>query len=872
MKAVGAFSKNATGSIVKTEIMLRNMGGGDLNAGLLEFSKNAQIYGKALGMESEAVASTMGNMVSDIGVDATNVQKMFGDVVKQASQAGMPVHKFMDIFHQAIPDMDLFTNRMDELTGTVKLLSKSMDPRAVKGFMQAFGKGFDQLDFKQRLKMALVVGPGEMGKIMQKDISRAGASVRDQLPESLQKAFDEAMSGGGNMKKMAQVAAKAQAMGLSGATVGNLNKLARYKQNSQGGVLKQASGMRDMGLMGRMEAMEKYADAFTGGDMSGLGEHVIKMLGVSEAEYKALLDLKASMATYTQSVEDTGRTSSKSINEGLLQQLGDKSIVSIDDPKFELAMKTLAKSDPKKLQDMIKTAATMQIESDTSWSKENEKNLGTMEDFAKEQVVATTSIGDMLKNVVQVLLEKIYFVLDDMLKSVGSLYDMLPSWLNGKTDDTTKLLNSWSTDAKKDLGSGNMAGVGYYQQTNKSIIDAAQGTDAAGLYNGKFNGLIQSQLGYTGNDAKDHESSMRERLSTAGMSQADQDRYMDAAKAGRIDQTKKMLTGGRAEDESGNVRYQNGLGKEGMMKLLSSMAFQEAKKMEGHPELAYGTSQSGSRFDTKKETMAREIAKKTGDLDQRTMDAYSSQSSGIPLAAVSAGGKASRGLGAVAGSLGNMLGGTIGGIGGAFSGGPSSSVSGPAKVSTDAAVTTAKATEQHASTAEDQLALSERDYQATGDLLSLMKKGVKFESTFWEKYKKSMTDGTLESLRTALFEFAMLTNSDKVAQWHSNFKDAGVNNGSSAMRFAGNYVNKESGYGIDKDAVKPYADGGWTGDSPHMALMHDREFVVPKNGALVMGGGGGRSVTVNGGVNVHVYGGDPKEIENKVNEIFSRGG
>lgn len=843
MKAVGAYAKEASGSIVRTEVQLKRMGGGDLTKGLYEFTKSATVYGKALGMETTEVAGLMGKMVSEIGISSENVQKTMGDIVKQASQAGMPVTKFMSIFHEAIPNVDLFTNRIEELTGMMKLLSKAMDPRAVKGFMQAMGKGFDQLDFKQRLKMALVVGPGEMQKIMSKDIGRATEAVTDQLKASgLDEEFRKAIAGPNAQKAVADLAAKAQALGVQGSTIGEMQKLARYKDLSGGGVLKQATAMRDMGLMGRLDALEKYAGRFTGGDITGLGEHVAKQLGVSEAEYKALIDMKAALAGYTASAEKYGRTSSKSINENLKKNFirAGKLSEKANDADFEKLMKDMARRDPKGLEEEIKIASTQQIEQQQEQAKEDDKKAASMEDIAIESVKATTSIGDQIQNVIKVLLEKIYGIINEVLSMIGSLYDMLPSWITGSTKEEEKILNQWSSSAKKDLGDNNMKGVQYYQQTNRDIIAAGKTAGNSRDLMNQFTGLLSSQLGSTGDKMKPEDEERQKKLLRNVMSEKDVGKFIEASKKRDLTTTDSMLSG---------------LDTGKMMKLLSTAAFQQAKGMEGQ-DFQYGGQKTDVKLQTKKQL---EEARVQGDIDKRAT-----------AAAVADGGKA---VGEAADQLNSsgtspaakayadrFTGGDVSAISPdvmkQMGASPPADAKDAAKSQTQMAVTVAEQLDKQ----EDAEKKAEKDYQNTADVLSLLKKGIKFEQSWMQqKYKGVLKEASLDAFRPALEEFLIA--------YMRAWDDADYRKTIAGMDPGKLDLTTIAQSKSDQELKNAIANAPTQAVGAYPAWINSHESVVPNDKLLSVAGSGGQTINV-GGIHINVPSGDPHAIKAKVLEAM----
>lgn len=857
MAAAGAFAKETTGSIVQTEAMLKQMGGGDLQQGMFELAKNAQVYGKALGMEAKDVAGFMGQLVSEVGVSHENVTKVMGDVVKQASQAGIPVNKFMAIFKDAIPELDMFTNRIEEVTGVVKMMSKTMDPRQLKDFMKAFGKGFDQMDFKQRLKMALVVGPGKMSKIMEKDFKRSTDAMADNLgKDGLGAEFKKAMMGGGATKDItkdvASVAAKAMAMGIDPTKISAMQDMARNeKARKSGDVLKMATGMSGMGMLGRMEALEAYAGRFTGGDLTGLGEHVAKQLGVSEQEYKAIVKLKQGMEANTASVRKTGRVSSTSINNNLKKILKQEGKLKDDsEESFEATMKGLTDGD---LQDKIKLASTMQIE-------ENKENAQSMEEIAQEQVIATTSLGDKMENTLAFLLEKIYYAMDSVLSELNGIF----SWMSGGEAEKKSVaaINSMRDDAKKSFGDNSAAYSKFSADMDAVQRAVASGKDSNALKNQFGDKLMGLGFGKM-TDPKtgkrdwdfDAENKTRGKLAKAGLDKEDIDKFVNAYKEGKIAETDKML---------------KGLDTDKMVKLLAELSKEQAQNAEG-----LGRGKKPGEADELRKAKLKTQGK---DLDPRTLQKMAEDKGMTPeeLAKAMQQTTGSEG-GSVSPEVAKKLGLSPQDVKD-LAKGPAAAVGSPGldpkaigakpaevKATNTAIKETAKTQEVQAKAAEVQVDQNDDIYHGINDQLSLLKKGIKYEQSWLTgKYQNVLKEATLESFRTALFEFAMLTEWDKVSQWG---KDLGEKNmkptsGSDFMKQTGKWAQEVS------PAKYGFATGGSV-DYDQIARLHKGEMVVPKGGMLVKGGegGGNKNVTVNATINVHTDA-DPKQIAAEVHNLY----
>jgi hypothetical protein len=809
--AVNSFAKQSGMSMAQMEIQLRDMGQGDLDRGMREFAINAQVYGKALGMEAKDVAGLMGQFVNEIGISADSVSKTMGDIVKQAAQSGMPVQKFMDIFHQAIPNLDLFTNRIEELTGVMKMLSKTMDPRAVKGFMSAMGKGFDQMDFKQRLKMALVIGPGEMGRIMKDDIGRATAAVKDGLKNILSpKEIDAALKGPNSIKAMRALAAKAMAKGATGAQVSELNRLGRYKELQGGGVLKQASGMREMGLMGRMEALQDLAGKFTGGDISGLGEHVAKQLGVSEEEYKAILGMQDSLGDYSSSIEQVGRTSSVSMNKALQKAMKDAGMNVPDDVQsddFEKATKLAMKKDPAKMKKMIMLASTMQVEQAQADAKADAEAKESIEDLTADQIDATLSIGDKIENVIGFLLEKLYFVFDDVFGTLNSLYAALPGWLTGQYADTAKNIDKVTQMANREL-KDNKEGLSYYQDMASKLKSIADRGGTTADYMREGNDLMMKQLHTDKADNKEYYDKVKNDLDGV---------FSD-------DDRNKFIKGLQTNDSKTTGALLKGLSPDKAAMLMAKLAKDQAKVEKR--DLGHGDSKSPSKVAERMEKKQAAIAKLQDDHDTKTeklMNDLVGETTdankpppGVPPASVATGRQA---------------------ISTEVTRGPRSTQQ-----------ATADNTADQLKTQEDAVKTADEQYEATTDTLSLLKKGIKFEDSWMKtKFRNVVKEASLDALRPALFESVLLQNriskmpelGDYLASQAGNIASTGAAGLGAALYTTkgSNMLGKVQGY----SEGQPFQTGITQVPHDMPAMLHAGEEVVSKANA---GKGGGKNINV----------------------------
>jgi uncharacterized protein YihD (DUF1040 family) len=430
LKILNKYATESTGSLGKTRKALEELGGGDLKKGVDEFTRSAVAYGKALNMEAGDVAGMMGKFESEIGYGASQSETLMSNIVKAAATANMPLAKFMDIFRSVTPNVELFTNRIEELTGVIKLLSKEMSPKDVKDFMDAFGRGFKGMSFKDRLGKVLVAGVGNVNKILEKDFASKAKVIAAQfsdLSPALGDAFREAFAKG-DTKKMNEVLTQAKAMGAKGVTLGEASKLFQAeRERKAGGPLSMASALKGGGLWSTIKVMGAEMKRFgMGGRITGIAEQVAEKRGYSQDQIDAMNRLIASMNQYQYSLKEYGTSGSKSMDKAL------RAIVAAQKGTTQ---------DQVTPQDLAK-ATDDQIAEAAEASNEDRETARTAEDLATQQATATMNVSEKIDSVIGFMLEKIYKVMQNILDPIDSIW----GWISGNKgqQDSIKSIDKWN--------------------------------------------------------------------------------------------------------------------------------------------------------------------------------------------------------------------------------------------------------------------------------------------------------------------------------------------------------------------------------------------------------------------------------------------
>jgi hypothetical protein len=904
LEAVNAFAKGATGSLGKTEAMLKDMGGNDLTAGMTKFVTNAKLYGSHLGIETTEVAKMMGDMVSDIGYTGNEAMKNMESLVKTASTSGMPVQKFMGVFGQVLPNIDMFTNRIEELTGTIKLLSKSMSAGDVKNFMDSMGKGFDEMDFKQRMKMAFIIGPKKVANILQKDFKNSG----DAIAKNFKNGFGDlggdvknALQSADPVKAMAEVVSKASAMGVTPAAIGDAQKLARNMASlKKGNVLDTATAMRGAGMYARMKMMKEMAGKFTGGNVSGLGEHVAKSVGQSEPEYKAMLSLMDNMAMHQAGLAKIGKTSSKSMNANLmkiwkqnkLEQKGGKEDLEAMEKSgktqenFAQDMKTMATKNPKEMEDAIMQAASMNVDGlDTQQA--------TMEDLATDQYNIQTSISDKLSNIIGYWLEKVFYVLQPILDVLNSAFDWFTSDDDKKgqiiaekkkldlqrksASNISKTMMAGSTDKNKDAMSGMTQIIKDAADTKigKKLVKNTTGSRAGSHYEADPKGMmtklapILERAGDISTKAFDAQSKARGGNFFKGDTKGSQGFRALLSKAEEAKKNKDPVGEKKAREEA--KKY----ARDFLTNQIKTGHAAEAITQAGH----IGSAVVGSGIKiagagdpnathTAHQNKSNEIenanqAKLDADVEKNHIRDMDAADAAKAATAAKRKGKGRKGAAAAAPAAAPAVAPApraahLFPLEGQAVGGPSAAKSDEAAAKS-ADISTAVA--EHVGIAEEQLSTGENQDQTMSQILAELKSGITIKDIS-SGLKSTLNKIVLDNVATALFDYALITDAIKAEdQW-------ALKKGVTSLG-----ASKELAYKAKKDILGPPKwGGGYTGDGPTMqpaGVVHRGEFVIPKGGALVSGGGS-KGVNV-GTVNIHIQTNDPHEIKRVVDDIFNQG-
>lgn len=411
-KGFNAFA-TGVGGMMKGYNLVEQMDGG-----MQAFQTNLIVYGKSLGMTTQEVGTKLASFYTDYGYGARATNEMFVSLIDTARAANMPINKFMNIFDETIPGLSLYTNRMEELTNVMRMLSKQMSPDAVRQFMQALGKGFKGKGPMERLHDILIADA--RGPVMKKALGEdfAGKIIdltKDMGPE-LSKRFRDAFGKGDETEFLRAINEAKTMPSIPPAKLGDLTEIFyAERMRKKGDPLSLATAAKAgsmVTLIKNIMGKARLLPGTEGGRFEQISEIAAQRLGISPEEQEAYNRFMTTMNTNLRAVKDYATTVSPALDRALAAQIANrigKSPLDLTVDEFQSATQ----------EDMIKALAY------------HEDNLKKMDDDKEIQKLIrdkTTSIDEKISQVIARLLHKIS-------ENIQNILDKLTSWFSWSTSD-----------------------------------------------------------------------------------------------------------------------------------------------------------------------------------------------------------------------------------------------------------------------------------------------------------------------------------------------------------------------------------------------------------------------------------------------------
>jgi hypothetical protein len=534
------------------------------------------------------------------------------------------------------------------------------------------------------------------------------------------------------------------------------------------------------------------------------------------------------------------------INHNMLKRFGKTNDKYFNKSLREQVMLRKAGMKPDEIDEAMHNATDDEIAAATEASIKMHKDNEKVFDLAKEQWSETESIGNKVDNILGYLLEQILKVLNKWLDIANEILN----YIMGNDKKTLAALTNIADKTKFDIKNWGWS----KDDTNKfnKMIDSSTAIIKKGVSEGKTRGeLAKDTIAGGALDINKIKPEDLQRVLTEGGLVKEQAEYFSKSfgkyqKGGQDETTKTALSntlsnafqgmGGDTASALQKLAAEQAKGKHWSPAAQSKFAEEEyvrpgadlAKKKAGEKERLAQAAMTARNID-------KSFAEKRAyneNIDEPTESDMAADARDSAIAA----GKA-----VAVGTPANVT--------------PATTPTHPdyvkPKESLDVAQESHDQLKETGKVAEDQLTAEEKDYQATNDLLSLMKKGIKFEQSWMgTKYKNILKESSLEAFRTALIEFAVIEakmNTDKNFQKKMGDQGWNVLQSGQSMTDLSHYDSSKDEGDANWKSMMGYAGGGPI-DYDQMAKVHKGEFVVPRGGALVKDskGGGGKTVNING--------------------------
>lgn len=926
-KMINKFASESSGSLIKTRNSFIDMYG-SLDVGVEKFTINSLAYGRALGMEGEEVASMMGKLVSEAGYQAEDVQGIMENIVKTAATVNMPMTKFRDIFKSVIPEVELYKNRMEELTGVMKLLSRTMSAKDVKQFMESFAKGFEGTDFRSRLKTVLMVGTDKVSKALEMDFGAKAKKMAESFakygikPEEFAAAWEKGESGIQGLIATARGRAASQSIPIQSQDISNLLKLTRNEASRRkGDPLSMATAMRGAGLVGTYKILKEQSQRFTKG-FDGLSEHVIKQTGITEAQYESMRNMSQTIEQQQTELKMYGKTSSKTMNQALKETVSQRKTVKNGQETLEQAMRTAT-------EDELLVAAEASNKQDSILSAEE-----ISQGLAAEQTTATMSISDKISNVIAFLLEKIYkYALEPILDAIDSIWAWVVGDKSAKSID--QLVKSYDNSEKDKAKVEQFKMIGESMRTSLSegdiptaiskAVEASGGdigwdTDTLTYAFSQASGgdqelakALMSQFNKTYawgiksqgmSEEKAFENALSTTIGTSFGDKDDKEAKANATTAIMMSLAKTGINSGKVmTDAAINADYEKGAGERLNGRVESKRQTQTAEEQKRAKEEAEAADLETDMIPIDGSGGVASLSGVASNFGESLSNIFGSGPGSAPSAAVSASTqiptesynkmrdaenitknapfvnttgrgpapterekqKGPKGVAAAYGSTGDAIKKLLMSVSG------EGGASGEAGASADPV----KVAESTLKTAETTTTNTADTSKKLTDLSGELRSGIIYESSFFNKYFKKMEEVMLKSLRTALLEQVLI---ELKAGDDANFKEALLDEKKGGANLIG--MGTDAMLGMEKDKDGKYKVPGVQGTkaiggiipATGKYLMHRGENVTPVHGGGIgIGnrGGGGSGIGV---VNVVINGTDlsPQQLEGAVYNAMSK--
>lgn len=256
--------------------------------------QNVLVYSKLLGTSGEEMATTMGEQMTDLGLNVEGIQQRFGAVYDAALTSGFGVKRFYSMVLQATSGMTMYNVRMEEAGGLLINLGKVLGQMRGGEFLKELTGSLKDESMQDRYKRIKTTGEKRSARTFresavsgaegfQKDwggkLGKTGNEAFKGLDaEGMVKAMQKAQKDGTQGKLIATIAREIEADGgpnakdRAAAAARALNDLADKANGASGHITDMAKQLDTLDPVGKLQMMTDQAKAISGvsGDMDDI--------------------------------------------------------------------------------------------------------------------------------------------------------------------------------------------------------------------------------------------------------------------------------------------------------------------------------------------------------------------------------------------------------------------------------------------------------------------------------------------------------------------------------------------------------------------------------------------------------------------------
>ena len=358
-----------------------------------EMAMFANTYTLALGISVEDLTTQFSFMFGKMGMGLDSIKGSFAAITAGAQVAGLNVKDFFTAVSQTTSGLALYNIRLDKTATQLLGLMKIMDKEKAQELLQSKEMGGQGIE--ERFKAGMLVGKRGQ-KIFQAALKDQMANFTNDYGETFAETLGEI-----DMSKLAK---------MSGKELGGLQQ-ALIAEGRRKGLAPEQAAMAGQ----RLEKLRKTAQGAQGGAMN-MAKGMSGLSGLSDVAMRLTQGMSLVGA---QSLDEMGYIARKNFEDlsGISGEKFDDMASLLNRYQAQFPKDTI----PQILQRMASGEVPMTEADKKLFDELSKQKPKSMEQLAQDQVDATTSVTDILKNKIAGLLESIGSSLSDIFDGLSNI-------------------------------------------------------------------------------------------------------------------------------------------------------------------------------------------------------------------------------------------------------------------------------------------------------------------------------------------------------------------------------------------------------------------------------------------------------------------